>query len=49
MSDFGQDGIEASHILGQCARFDIATAFNPAYAVACRPLVGHFHLSNELS
>jgi amidase len=35
-TDFGLDAIDASHILGQCARFDIANVFNPAYSVACR-------------
>jgi acetamidase/formamidase len=34
--DFGLDAVEASHILGQCVRFDIANVFNPAYSVACR-------------
>ena len=35
-TEFGLEAIEASHILGQCARFDIANVLNPAYSVACR-------------
>ncbi len=35
-ADFGLDLIDASHILGQCVRFDVANVFNPAYSVACR-------------
>ena len=35
-TDFGLDLVEASHVLGQCARFDIANVYNPAYSVACR-------------
>jgi amidase len=35
-TDFGLDVVEASHVLGQCVRFDIANVFNPAYSVACR-------------
>ena len=26
----------ASHVLGQCARYDIANVYNPAYSVACQ-------------
>ena len=35
-TDFGLDLVDASHVLGQCVRFDIANIFNPAYSVACR-------------
>jgi acetamidase/formamidase len=35
-TDFGLDPVEASHVLGQCVRFDVANVFNPAYSVACR-------------
>jgi amidase len=35
-TEFGLDLIEASNVLGQCVRFDIANVFNPAYSVACR-------------
>ena len=35
-ADFGLDFIDASHVLGQCVRFDVANVFNPAYTVACR-------------
>jgi acetamidase/formamidase len=34
--DYGLDATAASHILGQCVRFDIANVFNPAYSVVCR-------------
>ena len=33
---YGLDTVAASHILGQCVRYDIANVFNPAYSVACR-------------
>lgn len=36
VTDFGLDLVEASHVLGQCVRYDIANVFNPAYSVACR-------------
>ena len=32
----GVDPIEASHLLGQAVRYDIANVFNPAYCVAAR-------------
>jgi amidase len=35
-SDFGLDATAASHLLGQCVRYDIANVFNPAYSVVCR-------------
>ena len=35
-TDFGLDAIAASHVLGQCARYDIANVYNPAFSVACR-------------
>lgn len=35
-TDFGLDLVDASHVLGQCVRFDIANVFNPAFTVACR-------------
>jgi acetamidase/formamidase len=35
-SDFGFDATAASHVLGQCVRYDIANVFNPAYSVVCR-------------
>ena len=30
------DPVEASHLLGQAVRYDIANVFNPAYCVAAR-------------
>jgi hypothetical protein len=33
--DFHLGFIEASHVLGQCAHYDVANVFNPAYSVAC--------------
>jgi acetamidase/formamidase len=35
-ADFGLDAIVASHLLGQCVRYDVANVFNPAYSVVCR-------------
>ena len=35
-ADFGLDFFDASHVLGQCVRFDVANVFNPAYTAACR-------------
>lgn len=34
--DYGLDALAASHLLGQCVRYDVANVFNPAYSVACR-------------
>ncbi|HET7715242.1 MAG TPA: acetamidase/formamidase family protein [Bauldia sp.] len=34
--DYGLDGNDASHLLGQAVRYEIANVFNPAYSVACR-------------
>jgi amidase len=34
--DLGVDAAEASHLLGQAVRYDVANVFNPAYCVACR-------------
>ena len=34
--DYGLDATEASHLLGQAVRYDVANVFNPAYSVACR-------------
>lgn len=36
MSDYGLDAIAASHVMGQCVRYDVANVFNPAYSVVCR-------------
>lgn len=36
MSDYGLDAVSASHVMGQCARYDVANVFNPAYSVVCR-------------
>lgn len=36
MSDYGLDAVSASHVMGQCVRYDVANVFNPAYSVACR-------------
>ena len=33
---YGFDVASASHLLGQCVRYDVANVFNPAYSVACR-------------
>jgi amidase len=35
-ADFRLDSLAASHLLGQCVRYDVANVFNPAYSVACR-------------
>jgi acetamidase/formamidase len=35
-ADYGLGPLEASHLLGQAARYDVANVFNPAYSVACR-------------
>ena len=35
-SDYGLDEVAASHVMGQCVRYDVANVFNPAYSVACR-------------
>jgi len=35
-SGYGLDGTAASHLLGQCVRYDVANVFNPAYSVVCR-------------
>jgi amidase len=34
--DFALELAAASHVLGQCVRYDIANVFNPAYSVVCR-------------
>ena len=34
--DYGLDATDASHLLGQAVRYDVANVFNPAYSVACR-------------
>ena len=36
VEDLGIDQMEASHLLGQMVRYDVANVFNPAYCVACR-------------
>ncbi|MCA3560174.1 MAG: acetamidase/formamidase family protein [Aestuariivirga sp.] len=36
MADYGLDEVAASHVMGQCVRYDVANVFNPAYSVACR-------------
>lgn len=36
MADFGLDEVAASHVMGQCVRYDVANVFNPAYSVVCR-------------
>lgn len=35
-SDHGLDAVAASHVMGQCVRYDVANVFNPAYSVVCR-------------
>ncbi len=35
-SDYGLDGSDASHLLGQLVRYDIGNVFDPAYTVVCR-------------
>ena len=35
-SDYGLDEVAASHVMGQCVRYDVANVFNPAYSVVCR-------------
>ena len=35
-TDYGLESTAASHLLGQCVRYDVANVFNPAYSVACR-------------
>ncbi len=34
--DYGLDVLAASHLLGQCVRYDIGNVFDPAFTVACR-------------
>ena len=34
--DYGLDITAASHLLGQCVRYDIGNVYDPAYTVACR-------------
>ena len=36
MSDYGLDAVAASHVMGQCVRYDVANVFNPAFTVVCR-------------
>ena len=36
IADHGLDEVSASHVMGQCVRYDVANVFNPAYSVACR-------------
>ena len=36
MEDHGLNEVEASHVMGQAVRYDVANVFNPAYSVACR-------------
>lgn len=36
MADYGLDEVAASHVMGQCVRYDVANVFNPAYSVVCR-------------
>jgi amidase len=36
MTDYGLDAVAASHVMGQCVRYDVANVFNPAYSVVCR-------------
>lgn len=36
MGEYGLDEVAASHVMGQCVRYDVANVFNPAYSVACR-------------
>ena len=36
MADHGLDEVAASHVMGQCVRYDVANVFNPAYSVVCR-------------
>ena len=34
--DYALDIVAASHLMGQCVRYDIGNVFDPAYTVACR-------------
>jgi len=36
VADYGLDEVAASHVMGQCVRYDVANVFNPAYSVVCR-------------
>lgn len=36
MAEYGLDEVAASHVMGQCVRYDVANVFNPAYSVVCR-------------
>lgn len=36
VEDLGIDIVEASHLLGQMVRYDVANVFNPAYCFACK-------------
>ena len=41
MADYGLDEVAASHVMGQCVRYDVANVFNPAYSVVCRLARAH--------
>jgi len=36
MADYGLDEVAASHVMGQCVRYDVANVFNPAYSAVCQ-------------
>lgn len=36
VADYALDEVAASHVMGQCVRYDVANVFNPAYSVVCR-------------
>lgn len=36
VQDYGLSILAASHLMGQCVRYDIANVYDPAYTVACR-------------
>lgn len=41
MAEYGLDEVPASHVMGQCVRYDVANVFNPAYSVVCRVARAH--------
>lgn len=41
MADYGLDEVAASHVMGQCVRYEVANVFNPAYSVVCRLARAH--------
>ena len=36
VTEYRLDAMSASHVMGQCVRYDVANVFNPAFSIACR-------------